>query len=68
MATCSTTCTSIPSDLPVLLTLRQAASIFGCSEHHLYNLVQRGEVEGVRLGRAWRVPRDKFLAACGLLA
>ena len=68
MASSTTTvCTSLPSDLPVLLTLKQAASIFGCSEHHLFNLVKRGEIEGVRLGRAWRIPRDKFLTACGLV-
>lgn len=55
-----------PDTLPAMLTLKQAASICGCSEHHLFNLVKRGEIRGVRLGRAWRIPTRDFLTLCGL--
>ncbi|MGB9848869.1 MAG: helix-turn-helix domain-containing protein [Moorellaceae bacterium] len=41
----------------LLLTVPEAAALMGCSRAHLYNLINKGEIPTVRLGRAVRIPR-----------
>jgi excisionase family DNA binding protein len=42
--------------LPLLLSIAQAASVLGVGRSTLYEMIGRGEVEVVHLGRAVRVP------------
>lgn len=53
--------------LPLMLSCEQAAQVAGVSRKHIRNLLIRGELRGVRLGMAWRIPRDAFLQAVGLV-
>jgi len=41
----------------LLLTMSEAAALMGCSRAHLYNLINKGEIPVVRLGRSVRIPR-----------
>jgi excisionase family DNA binding protein len=47
---------------PMLLTIREAASVLRIGRSTLYELVGRGEIEVVHIGRAVRVPVDALLA------
>ena len=49
--------------LPLMLTCQQAAEVAGVSRKHVRNLLAKGELRGVRLGTAWRIPRDAFMLA-----
>ncbi len=53
--------------LPVMLSCEQAAQVAGVSRKHIRNLLAAGELHGIRLGTAWRIPRDAFLQGIGLL-
>ncbi len=44
-------------DLPQLVTIPELARFLGVGRGKAYDLVRRGEVEHVRLGRLVRVPR-----------
>jgi excisionase family DNA binding protein len=50
----------------MLLEVKQAAPIANCSEKHIREMLRSGELEGVKLGSAWRVNRDALLRALGL--
>ena len=52
--------------LPILMTVRQAASVGGWSEKFLRDELVKGHVKGCKLGQSWRVHRDAFLAQLGL--
>jgi excisionase family DNA binding protein len=41
---------------PLLLTVPQAAARLGCGRTFLYELIARGEIPSVHLGRTTRVP------------
>lgn len=45
------------SDLATLLTVPEAAKLLRISRNLAYDLVARGEIPAVRLGRVIRVPR-----------
>ncbi len=54
------------TDDAVLLTVREAAAVLRISRNLAYELVARGEIPAVRLGRVIRVPRtalDHWLEA-----
>lgn len=53
-------------NLPVMLSCTQAAQVANVSKKHVRNLLAKGELKGVRLGTAWRIPRDAFLQSVGL--
>jgi excisionase family DNA binding protein len=46
-----------PAPASILLTPREAASEFRCSERHLYNLRRRGVLPSVKLGKSVRFRR-----------
>lgn len=39
-----------------LLSVEEAARRISCGRSHLYELLRRGEIESVRLGRSRRIP------------
>lgn len=45
-----------------LLSLAQAAELLGCSRNHVLQLVKRGQLPGLRIGRAYAVARAAILA------
>lgn len=46
-------------DLPLLLDIERARrELGGISERHLYNLVARGQLERVKLGRSARITAE----------
>jgi excisionase family DNA binding protein len=52
---------------PMLLTIREAAGVLRIGRSTLYELVGRGDIEVVHIGRAVRVPVDAlhaFVEAC----
>ena len=44
----------------VLLTVREAAGMLRISRNLAYDLVERGEIPAIRLGRLIRVPRARL--------
>jgi len=45
-----------------LLFVHSVARRLGCSKRHVYNLIQRGELNAVRIGfRALRVPESSLV-------
>ena len=54
----------MPNDNPETLKVREVA-ILRCGRNQAYELIQRGEIRSVRIGRAVRVTREaleEFLA------
>jgi len=46
------------AELPELLKPGEAASWLGCGKGTVYELVRRGDLRAVRLGRLLRIPRS----------
>lgn len=46
----------------LLLTTDEAAEIVGVGQSMLYELMRRGAIESVRIGRCRRIPRDAIVA------
>ena len=57
---------SLPQNLPVMLTTKHVAQLLNVSAKHVRDMLARGEIQGVKCGDCWRVPRDKFLTQYGL--
>ena len=49
-------------DLPVFLTVKEAALLLRLKRSTAYELVRRGEIPAIRLGRFIRVPREALLS------
>lgn len=49
-----------------LMGTKEAALIIGCSQKHVCELCERGEVKAVRLGRCWHVNRAALVEQLGL--
>jgi len=45
-------------ELPLVYTVTQTATLLGISRTHAYELVARGDLAHVRLGRRIVIPRD----------
>ena len=52
-------------DIPVVSTVPQVAEILDCSERHVRNLIARGDLGHVYLGRLVKVPRHSLLELLG---
>ena len=51
-------------NLPKVLNVKNLAEILSVSHNTAYNLVRSGQVHSIRIGRAYRIPReavDEFL-------
>lgn len=46
--------------LPVVLTAAEAMDILGVGKNTMYRLLKSGELEGVRVGRSWRIPESSI--------
>lgn len=46
-----------------MLTLEAAAEIVGCTPQTLKGLFVRGDLDAVRVGREWSIPRGAFLTS-----
>jgi excisionase family DNA binding protein len=42
----------------MLLTVKEAAHMLSMDIHHVYYLLTMGEIESVKIGRAWRLPPE----------
>jgi excisionase family DNA binding protein len=49
---------SVPNDNQETLKVREVAAILRCGRNQAYELIQRGEIRAVRIGRAIRVTRE----------
>jgi excisionase family DNA binding protein len=47
--------------LPALLTVDQVAELFDCSADTVEQETREGRLPGIKLGRAWRFPREALL-------
>ena len=43
-----------------LLTVDEVAEILCLGKNTVYDLLRSGELEGIRFGKAWRVPKDSI--------
>jgi excisionase family DNA binding protein len=53
------------ADLPLTMTVEEAAKAIGCSRGLAYEAARRGELPTVRLGRRLFVPRARLLEMLG---
>ena len=54
------------SELPIILTLEQAAEMLQLSTRTIQRLVSKGKMPGRRIGGQWRFDRDQLRAwVCG---
>jgi excisionase family DNA binding protein len=49
-------------DLPLFLTVAEAATLLRKGRSATYAAIERGQIPSVRVGRTLRVPRDGLLA------
>lgn len=49
---------SLPAQ--IAFTVQEACEILRVSENTMYDLLRRGQIESVRLGRGYRIPRRAF--------
>ena len=52
--------------LPLLLTVEEAAVVMRISRTGAYNAVAEGAVPAIRIGRTIRIPRDRLAEMLGL--
>ena len=52
--------------LPLLLTVEEAAAVMRISRTGAYNAVAVGAVPSIRIGRTIRIPRDRLAEVLGL--
>lgn len=48
-------------EIPLVCDVPIAAQILDCSQGHVWNLIARGQIETIRLGRLVRIPRASLL-------
>lgn len=53
-------------DLPLLLTVGEAAKLMRVSRNGAYNAVAEGAVPSIRIGRNIRIPRDALASILGI--
>jgi excisionase family DNA binding protein len=53
-------------ELPLLLTVEEAAQVMRLSRNGAYNAVAEGVIPSIRIGRTIRIPRDALAAVLGL--
>lgn len=51
----------MPQEIPAFLTVEEAAELLRLKRSHAYELVKRGVIPSVRLGRFIRVPREMLM-------
>lgn len=49
------------SDLPLVLTSDQAAAVLQVNRRTLTNMLDRGDLRGVKIGKEWRVSRTEMM-------
>lgn len=49
------------SDLPLVLTSEQAAEVLQINRRTLTNMLDRGTLRGVKIGKEWRVSRTEIM-------
>jgi excisionase family DNA binding protein len=47
---------------PQVLTVMEAARVLRIGRNQAYGLVRRGEIQAIRCGRSWRIPRESLVA------
>lgn len=48
---------------PVFIDIPALATRWGCCYDYVWSRLRRGEIEGVRLGRSWRISLDSVARA-----
>lgn len=46
-------------DLPLVLTTEQAAAVLQLNRRTVSNMLDRGELQGIKIGKEWRVSRSE---------
>ena len=48
----------VMEQLPVILTPAEVMDILGVGKNTVYRLLNSGELQGLRIGRSWRISED----------
>lgn len=48
------------SDLPLVLTSEQAAAVLQLKRRTIANMLDRGDLHGVKIGKEWRISRAEL--------
>lgn len=46
------------NQFPPTLTVHEAADLCGCCDRTVLNKLRSGELQGVKLGRSWRISKE----------
>lgn len=49
------------SEYPDILTVAQIQKMLGISRHYAYSLIASGEIQGIKIGRAYKVPKVRVI-------
>ncbi|GIV69220.1 helix-turn-helix domain-containing protein [Caldilinea sp.] len=49
------------SDLPLVLTSEQAAAVLQVTRRTITNMLDRGDLRGVKIGKEWRISRSELV-------
>lgn len=49
------------SDLPLVLTSKQAAAVLQLKPRTVANMLDRGDLRGVKIGKEWRISRAELM-------
>ena len=50
----------VPTDMPLMLTIKQASERLNVSRSKFYEFIHSGQIKGARIGRCIRIPRQEL--------
>lgn len=54
------------SDVPLVLTLQQAAKVMGAHRNTIMNMIKDKRLAAVKVGREWRISKDEIMRYLGV--
>ena len=49
------------SEIPDVLTVKQAQTVLGIGRVSIYNLIESGQLQAFRIGRAYKIPKKSLI-------
>ena len=62
----STSITTTATELPTIITVKEAAALARVGQSTIYSMLNAGQLPYIRIGRTFRIRRQDFLRFLGL--
>ena len=66
MTNTATTSSPISTELPTIITVKEAAALARVGQSTIYSMLNAGKLPYIRIGRTFRIRRQDFLRFLGL--